>query len=180
MAVYYRWFIPASAELTSPLIDLTRKGASDPVQWTEQCQVAFERLGEPLLFTPNFKLPFVLLTDVLNGGLGAILSQEVDGLNRLVLYLRRKLVEWEERYSTVEKECLAIKWAVDALRYYLLGHAFTLCSDHASFRWLKDTNPRITGGIWHYSHKLLIHRPRVQMVIADFLSRLPKLGRGVG
>ena len=59
LAGYYRGFIRAFAELTSPLTDLTWKGASDPVQWTEPCQRAFERVkealsGEPLLFTPNF------------------------------------------------------------------------------------------------------------------------------
>jgi len=37
LAGYYRRFIPNFAELTIPLTDLTRKGASDPVQWTEHC-----------------------------------------------------------------------------------------------------------------------------------------------
>ncbi|XP_069551592.1 uncharacterized protein [Brachyistius frenatus] len=40
LAGYYRRFIPNFADLTSPLTDLTRKVASDPVQWTEQCQLA--------------------------------------------------------------------------------------------------------------------------------------------
>jgi len=83
---------------------------------------------------PNFELPFVSQTDAPNRVLGAVLSQEVDGIARPVLYLRRKLVEREERYSTLEKECLSIKWAM-------------LCSDHAPLHWLhrmKDTNPRIT------------------------------------
>jgi len=106
-AGYYRR-IAAFGELTSPLTDLTRKGASDPVQWTEQCQVAFEEVkkalcGEPLLFTPNFELPFVLQTDAPNRGLRP----------------RRSTVL---RYSTVEKKCLA-KWPVDTLRYYLLGRS---------------------------------------------------------
>jgi len=53
MAGYCRWFIPASAALTSPVTDLTRKGASDPVLWAEQCQPVFEKVkkalcGEPL------------------------------------------------------------------------------------------------------------------------------------
>ena len=68
LAGYYRRFIPNFAELTSPLTDLTRKGASDPVQWTEQCQESLERVkqalcGEPLLHTPNFSLPFVVQAD---------------------------------------------------------------------------------------------------------------------
>ena len=61
--------IAAFSELTSPMTDLTRKGASDLVQWTEQ--TAFERVkkalcGETLLNTPNFKLPFDLQTNASN------------------------------------------------------------------------------------------------------------------
>nr|XP_010769589.1 PREDICTED: uncharacterized protein LOC104945589 [Notothenia coriiceps] len=108
LAGYYRRFIPSFSELTSPLTDLTRKGASDPVQWTERCQLAFER------------------TDASNSGVGAVLSQHVEGVDRPVLYISRKLAQREVNYSTVEKECLAIRWAVGALRYYLLGRPFTL------------------------------------------------------
>ena len=62
-------------------------------------------------------------------------------------YLSRKLSDREDRYSTVEKECLAIRWAVGALRYYLLGRTFTLYSDHSPLQWLyrmKEVNARIT------------------------------------
>ena len=181
MAGYYRRFIPAFAELTSPLTDLTRKGSPDPVQWTEPCQLAFERVkqalcGGPLLYTPNFSLPFVLQTDASNRGLGAVLSQEVEGVDRPVLYISRKLAQREVSYSTVEKECLAIRWAVGALRYYLLGRAFTLWSDHAPLQWLhrmKDTNSRITR--WYLALQpyqfRVVHRPGNRMVVADFLSR---------
>ena len=47
----------------------------------------------------------------------------------------------------MEKEALAIKWALDKLRYYLLGREFTLVSDHAPLKWMagaKDTNARVT------------------------------------
>ena len=68
LAGYYRRFIQNFAGLTSPLTDLTQKGASDPVRWTEQCQGSLERVkqalcGEPPLHTPNSSLPFVLQTD---------------------------------------------------------------------------------------------------------------------
>ena len=132
--------------------------------------------GEPLLHTPNFSLPFTLQTDASNRGLGAVLSQQVEGVDRPVLYISRKLSEREGRYSTVEKECLAIRWAVDSLRYYLLGRSFTLWSDHAPLQWLhrmKDTNARITR--WYLALQpfnfKVVHRPGAQMVVADFLSR---------
>ena len=86
LAGYYRRFIPAFSELTSPLTNLTRKGASDLVQWMELCQRAFERVkeafcGEPLLFTLNFSLPFNLQTDASDRGLGAVLTQQVEGVD---------------------------------------------------------------------------------------------------
>ncbi|XP_076743966.1 uncharacterized protein LOC143419988 [Maylandia zebra] len=134
-------------------------------------------------------------TDASDRGLGAVLSQQVRGADRPVLYISRKLAERERRYSTVEKECLAIRWAVGSLRYYLLGRSFTLCSDHAPLQWLhrmKDANARITR--WYLALQpfkfKVIHRPGAQMAVADFLSRsrggvgsagrLPGLERAVG
>ncbi|XP_068074392.1 uncharacterized protein [Danio rerio] len=134
-------------------------------------------------------------TDASDRGLGAVLSQEVAGVERPVLYISRKLSKSEAKYSTIEKECLAIRWAVLTLRYYLLGREFVLCSDHAPLQWLhrmKDTNARITR--WYLALQpfkfKVIHRPGVQMAVADFLSRagggglqagrLPGLRRAVG
>ncbi len=181
LAGYYRRFVPNFSDLTSPLTDLTKKEAPDPVQWTELCQQALTKIkaalcGGPLLHSPNFDLPFLLQTDASDRGLGAVLAQVVGGEERPVLYLSRKLSKRETRYSTVEKECLAIRWAVLTLRYYLLGREFTLCSDHAPLQWLhrmKDTNARITR--WYLALQpfkfKVVHRPGVQMAVADFLSR---------
>ncbi len=188
LAGYYRRFIQNFSDLTSPLTDLTKKEAPDPVQWTEPCQQALTQVkaalcGGPLLHSPNFDLPFLLQTDASDRGLGAVLAQVVGGEERPVLYLSRKLSKRETRYSTVEKECLAIHWAVLTLRYYLLGREFTLCSDHAPLQWLhrmKDTNARITR--WYLALQpfkfKVVHRPGVQMAVADFLSR--NGGGGVG
>ncbi len=71
----------------------------------------------PLLHSPDFSLPFLLQTDTLDRGLGAVLTQEIGGEERPVLYIYRKR---EMMYSTIEKECLAIRWTVLTLRYYLL------------------------------------------------------------
>ncbi len=178
---YYRRFVPNFSDLTTLLTDLTKKEAPDPLQWTELCQQALTKVkaalcGGPLLHSPNFDLPFLLQTDASDRGLGAVLAQVVGGEERPVLYLSRKLSKRETRYSTVEKECLAIRWAVLTLRYYLLGREFTLCSDHAPLQWLhrmKDTNARITRlylALQPFKFKV-VHRPGVQMAVADFLSR---------
>ena len=181
LAGYYRQFVPNFADLASPLTDLTRKRAPDTVQWSEPCQVSFDAIktalcGEAVLCAPNFALPFSVQADASDRGLGAVLTQQVGGTDRPVLYLSRKLSDREGRYSTVEKECLAIRWAVGTLRYYLLGRQFTLYSDHAPLQWLhrmKDANARITR--WYLAlqpfHFRVAHRPGAQMVVADFLSR---------
>ena len=89
----------------------------------------------------------------------------------------------------MERECLAIRWAVSGLRYHLLGRPFTLCLDHAPFQWLpriKDANVQITS--WYLALQpfkfKVVHRPGVQMAVADFLSGFgrtaprPKSGGG--
>ena len=55
-----------------------------------------------------------------------------DGLEHPVAYFSRKLLPHEEKYATIEKECLAIKLAVEAFSVYLLGRHFTIQTDHRS------------------------------------------------
>ena len=150
---YYRRFIPDYAALTVPLTDLTRKGAPNEVSWNKKCEDAFEKLKQllcssPILRSPDFSRPFILQTDASDRGVGAVLSQESeDGEEHPVGYFSRKLLPREERYATVEKECLAIKLGVQAFRVYLLGRHFTIQTDHRSLQWLdrlKETNSRLT------------------------------------
>lgn len=81
----------------------------------EQCDQAFKDLKDcltssPVLENPDFEKPFILQMDASDRGIGAVLSQRDDsGEDRPVAYYSRKLQPHEERYSTIEKECLAIK-----------------------------------------------------------------------
>ena len=63
-----------------------------------------------------------------------------------VSYYSRKLLPREVRYSTVEKECLAIKLSLEAFKVYLLGRRFKIVTDHRALQWinsLKDKNARL-------------------------------------
>ena len=111
--------------------------------------------------------------------LGAVLTQQVEGVDRPVLYISRKLSQRETKYSTVEKECLA----VGSLCYYLLGRPFTLCSDHVPLQWLhhmKDTNDRITR--WYLALQPfnfnVVHRLGARMVVVGFSMGYAPLRRG--
>ena len=82
------------------------------------------------------------------GGIGAVLSQcDDDGLDHPIGFFSKKLLLREELYSTVEKECLAIKLGVQAFKVYLLGRTFTIQTDHRALVWLdrlKEHNARLT------------------------------------
>ena len=180
---YYRRFIPNYASLAVPLTDLTKKSAPMQVQWNDQCNQAFEDLknllcSSPVLQSPDFEKPFIQ-TDASDRGLGAVLSQRDDrGSDHPVAYYSRKLLPREERYSTIEKECLAIKVSMCHFRTYLMGCQFTVETDHRALLWmdrLKDSNSRLTR--WRLSLQpfdfTVTHRKGPNNGNADGLSRMP-------
>ncbi|KAI5613446.1 hypothetical protein C0J50_11334, partial [Silurus asotus] len=193
LAGYYRRFIVNFARMAQPLnallvgVSADKKSSSRKVEWSTDCQDAFVKLKTcltqaPILAYADFSLPFVLYTDASHQGLGAVLSQIQEGQERVIAYASRSLHPAERNnanyrsFNTIERECLAIKWAVPTLRYYLLGRAFTICSDHAQLQWLhrmKDTNERITR--WYLPLQPfkfeVVHRLGAQMVMANFFSR---------
>ncbi|MCP3664634.1 MAG: hypothetical protein GY696_19445 [Gammaproteobacteria bacterium] len=91
---WYSKFIPQYADLTEPLLHLTRKDVS--FQWTQACQSAFSSLKQqivsPQVLVPmNPNLPFILTTDASNVGLGAHLDQMHDGQQRTIAFASKTL-----------------------------------------------------------------------------------------
>lgn len=181
---YYRRFIPNFASLAAPLSDLTKKSAPMQVEWDHQCNKAFEDLknclcSSPVLQSPDFEKQFILQTDASDRGLGAVLSQRDNhGVDHPVAYYSRKLLPREQRYSTIEKECLAIKVSMHHFRTYLMGRKFTVETDHRALLWmdrLKDSNSRLTR--WSLSLQpfdfTVEHRKGPNNANADGLSRMP-------
>ncbi|XP_076864257.1 uncharacterized protein LOC143516498 [Brachyhypopomus gauderio] len=180
---WYRRFIPNFSSRAAVLTDLVCKDKPQRVKWTEECEVAFQDLkaclcSEPILRSPDFSKAFLVQTDASGKGLGAVLLQGEEGDMQPILYISRKLFPRETNYSTVEKEALAVKWALDSLKYYLMGAEFTLETDHRALQWMqkmKDSNARITR--WYLSLQpfrfCVKYRKGEQNVAADFLSRHP-------
>ncbi|KAL0156516.1 hypothetical protein M9458_047762, partial [Cirrhinus mrigala] len=179
---WYRRFIPDFATLATPLTELLTKAVKTPLPWTDECDTAFRNLKNRLctrsvLQSPDFSQRFLVQVDASATGLGAVLAQGSTGEERPVVFLSRKLLPREQRYSTIEKECLAIKWALESFRYYLLGREFDLETDHRALSWIntmKDHNARVTR--WYLSLQpfqfQVRHIPGKMNVVADYLSRV--------
>ncbi|CAM4638113.1 unnamed protein product, partial [Caretta caretta] len=139
---YYRRFVPHFSAIATPITELCKKGKPDKVVWTEQCQEAFRALKEalvsgPVLANPDFDKPFVVFTDASDTGLGAVLMREDEkGERHPIVYLSKKLLPREQHYAAIEKECLAMVWALKKLEPYLFGRHFTVYTDHSPLTWL--------------------------------------------
>lgn len=81
-------------------------------------------------------LPYVLHTEASSSGLGAVLAQPSHQGKHPIVYLSRKLSPTERKYAVIEREALAIRWAVDQLKFYLWGRSFTVITDHAPLQCL--------------------------------------------
>ena len=80
----------------------------------------------PVLCYPCFKKGFTLQTDASAVGIGAVLEQE----GHVIAYASRSLTPPERQYSVIERECLAVVFAVKHFRHYLPGRPFSLHTDH--------------------------------------------------
>lgn len=150
--------------------------------WENCHEIAFRTLkssliNSPILKLPNLKESFILQTNASDRGLGAVLLQ-CEGDQKLpVAYASRKLEDSESVYATVEKECLAIVWAIQKFQKYLYEQEFVLETDHSPLVYLnksKVTNARLM--CWALS--LQPYRFRIEAIKekdnvgADYLSRL--------
>ena len=91
-------------------------------------------VSPPVLRLPDYNKSFILQTDASGDGLGAMLLQENDGLRYADAYASRKLLPRERNYSTVEKECLAVVWAIQKFQMFLYGKLFERETYHQPLR----------------------------------------------
>eukprot|EP00731_Ephydatia_muelleri_P037156 Em0403g5a len=122
-------------------LKLTEKG--HVWHWSSDCDAAFLQLKErlvtsPILGYPVFNQPFMVDTDASGEGLGAVLSQYVSGVERVIAFASRSLSKAERKYCATRREMLALVWAIKHFRPYLYGRRFTVRTDHASLWWLQS------------------------------------------
>jgi transposase InsO family protein len=184
----YRRFVPKFSTIAAPLNSCLTKGKPAILgMLSTEALAAFETLREKLLNPPILALPrrsghLWLDTDASNSQLGCCLLQEQPSGPPLPLgYWSRTLNAAERNYSTTEKECLAIVWAVTHLRPYLEGVEFTVRTDHHALRWVMNL-AEAQGRLARWRLRLaefnfkVEYSPGATHHAADVLSRLPSPG----
>ncbi|KAM2137806.1 hypothetical protein ACFX1Q_009939 [Malus domestica] len=179
-AGFYRRFIKDFSKISTPLCRLLQKDVT--FDFNEECEKAFKHLKEmltsaPIIRPPDWSLPFELMCDASDYALGAVLGQRKDKQPHVIYYASRTLNDAQLNYSTTEKELLAVVFALDKFRSYLLGTKVIIYTDHAALKYLltkKEAKPRLIRWM------LLLQEFDIEIrdkkgsenVVADHLSRL--------
>jgi len=111
MCGYYRRFVDHFSSVAAPLYALTEKGRA--FVWSPDCQNAFDQLKRhlttcPILCMPTSDDAFLLDTDASDVAIGAVLSQRIDGTERVVAYASKRLSKVEMNYCVTRRELLAV------------------------------------------------------------------------
>ncbi|KAM1052768.1 hypothetical protein ACFX2J_000354 [Malus domestica] len=179
-AGFYRRFIKYFSKVAQPLCRLLQKDVT--FEFNEACTASFNQLKELLTMAPiivplDWSLPFELMCDASNYALGAVLGQRKDKRTHVIYYASQTLNDAQLNYSMTEKELLAVVFALDKFRSYLIGTKVIVFTDHAALKYLltkKEAKPRLIRWI------LLLQEFDIEIrdkkgsenMMADHLSRM--------
>ncbi|CAF4927487.1 unnamed protein product [Rotaria sp. Silwood1] len=185
---WYRKFLPNFSTIAAPIHAVTNltKNNRHKFHWRFAQKQAFKQLKEILISTPLFlhfpiaDKPLILTTDASGIGIGGVLQQEVDGHLHNLYYHSQVLTPCERKYSTIEKEALAIYKCFVRMRPLLLGRQITIMTDHCPLCHImtKTINnarvDRISTLIQEYNIDKVVHIHGRQNCLPDYLSRYPR------
>ncbi|KAJ9542541.1 hypothetical protein OSB04_029047 [Centaurea solstitialis] len=179
-AGFYRRFIKDFSKITRPLNKLLEKDA--PFIFDENCTHAFETLkyhltNAPIMVPPDWNQPFEIMCDASDYAVGAVLGQRINNHFQPICYASRTLNDAQENYTTTEKELLAVVFAVEKFRSYLVLSKIIVYTDHSALRYLfakPDAKPRLIRWILLLQEFDIEVRDKrgAENLAADHLSRL--------
>ncbi|KAD4384648.1 hypothetical protein E3N88_24816 [Mikania micrantha] len=179
-AGFYRRFIKDFSKITRPMTHLLEKDT--PFVFDEECMKAFKFLKErlvsaPILVAPDWSLPFELMCDASDQAVGEVLGQRREKHFHSIYYASKTLNDTQENYTTTEKKLLAVLFAFEKFRSYLVLSKTTIFTDHSALMFLfakKDAKPRLIRWILLLSEFDIEIKDKkgAENVAADHLSRL--------
>ncbi|GKB54506.1 reverse transcriptase domain-containing protein [Tanacetum coccineum] len=146
-AGFYRRFIKDFSKIARPLTKLLEKDT--PFEFNDECQKSFELLKEKLtcalvIVSPNWNLPFKLMCDASDFEVGVVLCQK-DGKKFHPIYFASKTLNpAQQKYTVTEKELMAVVFAFDKFRSYLILSKTIVHTDHSALKHLfkkQDAKP---------------------------------------
>ena len=153
-----------------------------PFVFNEECLEAFHTLKKalvsaPIIQPPDWNLPFEIMCDGSDFAVGAVLGQSKDKKHHAISYASKTLTGPQLNYSTTEKELLAVVFAIDKFRSYLVGSKVIIYTDHAALKYLltkKDAKPRLIRWVLLLQEFDIEIRDKkgVENSVADHLSRM--------
>ncbi|GJW44507.1 reverse transcriptase domain-containing protein [Tanacetum coccineum] len=136
--------------------------------------IAFEA---PILIAPNWDQPFEIMCDASDYAIGAVLGQRIEKHFRPIHYASKTMTEAETNYTTTEKEMLAVVYAFEKFRSYLIMNKSVVYTDHSALKYLfnkKDAKARLLRWVLllqEFDFKV-IDTKGAENYAADHLSRL--------
>ena len=185
MINFYNRFLPHSAVILAPLYHAIGKNSRSikKISWSDDMDRAIDQAKEmlakaTLLNHPDPSSPIALTTDASDTAIGAVLEQKIKGNWQPLAFLSKKLKTAEQKYSTYDRELLAIYLGIKHFKYFLEGREFCIFTDHKplTFSQAKISEPgparqqRQLSFIAEFSSDIR-HVAGKNNVVADALSR---------
>ena len=148
-AGFYRRFIKDFSKIARTLCRLLEKDTR--FNFDDSCRVAFEEIKiklvqAPIMAAPDWDQGFEIMCDASDFAMGGALGLRKEKIFRIIYYAIRTFNEAQENYSTTEKEMLAIVFACEKFRQYILVSHVVIHTDHAAIKYLmskKEAKPRL-------------------------------------
>nr|GFB45374.1 reverse transcriptase domain-containing protein [Tanacetum cinerariifolium] len=148
-AGFYRRFIQDFYKISRPMTHLLEKNT--PFIFFKDCIKAFQMLKKkltkaPILIASNWDLPFELMCDASDFAIGTVLGQRHEKHFRPIHYASKTMIDAKSNYTTMEKEMLAVVYAFEKFRSYLIMNKSIVHTDHFALKYLfakKDAKVRL-------------------------------------
>nr|GEY02618.1 reverse transcriptase domain-containing protein [Tanacetum cinerariifolium] len=177
---FYRRFIQDFSKIARPMTHLLEK--ETPFVFSKECIEAFNTLKKklteaPILVVPDWNLPFKLMCDASDYAIGAVLGQRKTNHFQSIHYSSETMTEAQIHYTTTEKQMLAVVYAFEKFRPYLVLSKSIVYTDHSALKFLlnkHDAKPRLLQWVLLLQEVdiTILDKKGSENLAADHLSRL--------